>query len=455
MAKSQQTLQDKVKEVYSRLRSDFYLCRDDFESSGEQFNSALLFGTLTELNRGRQLLFGEYGGGKTTSAEYLNSTFNGLPLDLVKRVQLRGHPQLTHEKMVGRPHYGKMHKGEEEVVWQNFVLVGPKVFDEFNRVPEANQAVVLDGLDRGQWDYLNGFISTGKQPFFATCNYADRGNNHLIPPILDRFDVAVEAKFPGVASVVHIAQDYGNERDELLTNPELTNRALTLLGSGKPYAEVTKELEGIVAEHQRELGKTGFPIFTAQERARAEEEIKKIPFSRDAEQYFAFLAAEMNVTPKFGEKRSVDPISTENGLYLGALLTGSGSRRKEKSLVRYAKSLAWLQGKDEVDLEHVLQVAPYVLWHRINWTDDAQSKFRDHTRTDPLPLYMAKTLLNDGTPEVPGVKKRFVESREHYQRVLDLAGHGKVADALKEARQYAEDGKGHPIFLDTVRDLEG
>ncbi|MBS3081599.1 AAA family ATPase [Candidatus Pacearchaeota archaeon] len=452
---AKETLQDKVKAVYGKLRSDFYLCRDDFESGGEQFNSALLFGTLTQLNRGRQLLFGEYGGGKTTSAEYLNATFNGLPLDLVKRVQLRGHPQLTHEKMVGRPHYGKMHQGEEEVVWQNFVLVGPKIFDEFNRVPEANQAVVLDGLDRGQWDYLNGFISTGKQPFFATCNYADRGNNQLIPPILDRFDVGVEAKFPGVASALHIAQDFGNERDEILTNPALTTQALTVLGSGRSYAEVSKELEGIVSQHQKGLKDRGFPIWTAEEREEAESEIKRIPFNRDAEQYFAFLTAEMNVTSKFGEKRSTDPIDTADGLYLGAFMTGSGSRRKEKSLVRYAESLAWLQGKDEVDLEHVLQVAPYVLWHRVTWTDEVQSKFRDMKRTDPLGLYIAKSLLNEGTSESPGVKKRYLESRENYQRVLDLAGHGKVGEALTEARTYAQDGKGHPIFLDTMKDLEG
>ena len=205
-------LQDKVQGLYGRIGQDFYLNRDDFEVNGQGYNSALLFGTLTELSRGNMLLFGEYGGGKTTSAEYLNAVFNGLPLDLVKRVAIRGNPQLTEEKMVGRPHYGKMHKGEEDVVWQHFVMVGPKIFDEFNRIPESNQAVVLNGVDRGEWNYLNDFVSTGRQPFFATCNYADRGNNGLIPPILDRFDVAVEAGFPGVMNALHIAQDYHNDK---------------------------------------------------------------------------------------------------------------------------------------------------------------------------------------------------------------------------------------------------
>ena len=237
-------LQYKVQGLYEKISTDLYLNRDDFEANGQRYNSALLFGTLTELSKGNMLLFGEYGGGKTTSAEYLNAVFNGLPLDLVKRVAIRGNPQLTEEKMIGRPHYGKMHLGEEDVVWQHFVLVGPKIFDEFNRIPESNQAVVLNGVDRGEWNYLNDFVSTGRQPFFATCNYADRGNNGLIPPILDRFDVAVEAGFPGVMNALHIAQDYHNDKDQVLRNPELTRKALAVLK--KEGLEKAEKREGRV-----------------------------------------------------------------------------------------------------------------------------------------------------------------------------------------------------------------
>ena len=56
---------------------------------------------------------------------------------------------------------------------------------------------------------------------------------------------------------------------------------------------------------------------------------------------------------------------------------------------------------------------------------------------------------------MPGVKKRFTESQENYQRVIDLVGHGKIDEALKEAREFSADGKGHPIFQDTIKDLGG
>lgn len=455
MPKTKSRLQDKVRGLYDKIGSEFYLSRDDFEANGERFNSVLLMGTLTELNRGNMLLFGEYGGGKTTSAEYLNSVFNGLPLDLVKRVAIRGNPQLTEEKMVGRPHYGKMHQGQEDVVWQHFVLVGPKIFDEFNRIPESNQAVVLNGVDRGEWNYLNDFVSTGPQPFFAICNYADKGTNGLIPPILDRFDVAVESRFPGVSNVLHIAQDYHNDKNEVLNNPQLTRRALEVLSSGKSYEEAQNELEKIVQEHKGSLRDKGFPVLSKEDKERIEQEVKAVPFDRDAEQYFAFLVAEMNTSPKYGQKRSIDPASAEHGLYLQAAFVGSGSRREEKSIVRYAKSLAWLQDQEEVNLDHVTQVAPYVLWHRVRWTPEIEQAFRENDRKDPLDLHVTKTLLGDGTNEMPGVKKRFSESQENYQRVIDLIGHGKVDEALKEARGYAADGKGHPIFQDAVKDLEG
>ncbi len=465
-------LQDKVKGLYDRIGEEFYLCRDDFEVNGEKYNSALLMGTLTEINKGNMLLFGEYGGGKTTSAEYLQSVFNGLPLDLVKRVAIRGNPQETRESIIGNPDYGAMNTGDktwaQNPMWTHWSMVGPKIIDEFNRIPESNQAIVLNIADRGDIDYMRGHLSNGKEPFFATCNYADRGNNALIPPILDRFDVAAESRFPGVANVLHIAQDYHNEKDKILNNSELTQGALEVLNSGKPQAEVQKELEAIIQNHESGLRDEGFSILSNEDRERIEQEVKSLPFDRDAEQYFEFLVSEMNTSPKYGQKRSIDPITIESGLYLQASFIGSGSRREEKSIVRYAKSLAWLQGQDEVNLDHVAQVAPYVLWHRMRWTSEAENAFKDNDRNDPLDLHITKSLLGEGTGEMPGVKKRFGESQENYQRVKDWLGNACVAlkegrkedyekfkrNALDEAREYSANGKGHPVFQDILRDLE-
>ncbi len=450
-------LQDKVKEIYDRLGSEFYLCRDDFEVNGERFNSALLMGSLTELNRGNMLLFGEYGGGKTTSAEYLNAAFNGLPLDLVKIAGLRGHPQLTTEHMIAVPNYGAMNSGDPDwarkSLFSYFALIGEKLLDEGNRIPESTQSSLLTGLDIGLWTSLRTYVFHGKKPFFITCNYSDRGNNTLIPPMLDRCDVAVESKFPGVSNKLHIAKDYRHKRDSVLSNPELTKRALDILHSATSYDEARKGLEGITSEHSSALAQEGFPVLTREDRERIEDEIEVVEFDRDAEQYLSFFEAERNTHPKYGLKRSCDPVDKSHGLYLNSLTTNAGSQRETDAIVKYAKSLAWLQDQDEVNLDHVTQVAPYVLWHRIKWTPETEQAFRDHDRADPSDLYITKTLLNDGTNEIPGVKKRFAESQENYQRVIDLVGHGKLEKAIEETKEYFADGRGHPIFMDLIKDL--
>lgn len=460
--------QEKVKNLYDVVKDKFYLCRDDISVGGEKFNSALLLGTLTELNRGKQLLLGEYGGGKTTSAEYLHSLFHTLPIDIVRRVVIRGSPQLTQEKMIGRPDYGKMHLGKEDVIWQHFVLIPGKIIDEFNRIPESNQSILLDGIDRGEWGYLNEHIATGKQPFFATCNYDDRGNNSLIPPILDRFDIATESKFPGVANRISIGYDYHNEKDALLLEPETSKEILALLNGQHPYDKVRGELGGIKDKFRKKLKERNLETLTEDELEAIGKEIGGVQLDKDATTYLSFLIAELNQHPKYGQKRSNDPVSNEEGAYLFNLLEGAGSAREDKSLVRYTQSVAWLLGQKEANLEHLLTIAPYALWHRARTGKETLDKLRGDKRSDPLELYAMKLLLGEGTNELPGVKKRFLESRENYQTVMNFLYQGralleegkaseaekKFNEAKKAAKRYASNGKGHPIFLDLEQDLK-
>ncbi len=451
---TEKTKQDKVKSLYDAIRRDFYLCRDDLEVGGDRFNSALVLGVLTELNRGKQIFFGEYGGGKTTSAEYLHSLFHNLPIDVVRRVVIRGSPQLTQEKIIGRPDYGKMHEGQERVIWQPFVLIRPKIIDEFPRIPEANQSMLLDGVDRGEWSYLKEHISQGKQPFFATCNYEDRGSYTLIPAMLDRFDVATESKFPGTANAVAISYDYHNEKDAVLQDEESSQAITGLLDSVKPYREIDAGVREISAKFRQKLKGRGLETLAQEELEEIGREIGQVSLDSDAIAYLSFLISELNQHPRYGQKRSNDPISGEEGAYLFNLAQNCGSRREDKSIVRYAQALAWLQGRKEASLEHILTVAPYALWHRLRLSEEAMGKLRNDERTDPIELYAVKTLLNEGTNETPGVKKRFLESRTNYQQVMNFIQQGKLGEAEKAARRYSANGKGHPIFLDLLEELK-
>ena len=52
------------------------------------------------VDRGTMLLYGGHGGGKTTLAKYLGQVFYKLSKDAIEDCILRGHPQLTEEKIL-------------------------------------------------------------------------------------------------------------------------------------------------------------------------------------------------------------------------------------------------------------------------------------------------------------------------------------------------------------------
>ena len=183
--------------LYDYLQDELYLGRPDLEIKGRKFISTLLLSLLTGLTQGKELIIGEPGLGKTTSAEHICCLLYRLPLGVVWGCEVHGHPEQTEEKIIGRPDLGRLNLGEEVVVWSSFSLLPVKIVDEVNRLPETKQSLILDGVDRGKWEYLGQSVINREYCLFATANFQDRGTNTIIAPLLDRFDVMVESRHPG------------------------------------------------------------------------------------------------------------------------------------------------------------------------------------------------------------------------------------------------------------------
>ena len=97
---------------------------------------------------------------------------------------MSGHPEQTEEKIVGRPNLGALNRGDEEVVWSAFSVLPVKVVDEINRLPETKQSLILNGVDRGNWTYLNQVQINEEYCLFATTNYQESRNKyHRRPPV--------------------------------------------------------------------------------------------------------------------------------------------------------------------------------------------------------------------------------------------------------------------------------
>ena len=124
------------------------------------------------------------------------------------------------------------------MVWSTFARLPVKIVDEINRLPETKQSLILDGLERGKWEYLNQGLINDEFCLFATANYQDQGTNTLVPPLLDRFDVVVESKHRRANIACLIGQSAA--RENLLRHPDSEGAFLEALHprNGRKAADV-------------------------------------------------------------------------------------------------------------------------------------------------------------------------------------------------------------------------
>lgn len=434
--------QDKINGIMDYVKENLYHCLDDIVVNDQTFNSNLLFEVLTYLNNGNQLLFGEYGFGKTTSAENITGLLDGLPRETVVSSEIQGHPEQTEEKTIARPDLGKLNNGDEEVLWSYFVLSPSKIIDEINRLPPSKQNIIVDGIETGNWKYLSSFIQNGEFPLYSTCNYADSGNNELIEPILDRFDIATESKRPGLEGFVTI-KDTPKDVKNILADKDISNRIFEIYNSKElSFEEKTERVNAVKSEYKRRIEeKTGIDLLSDEEINKSREEIDSMEFSEKAEMFYSFTMSELISCQSKGMKRANE--TCENGCHFLDYACGKTengvSVRTALATANYARSLAWLNGKEEVTIEEVECVLPYTMWHKVEFKDGYMSKFKDEERTDPLQLYTAKQLVGE-------IKERFNEQENMLTNYICMRRDGKD----KEASDYVAEAD-HPVFKEFER----
>jgi len=434
--------QRKIRKIYDFIGDNLYLNRPDVEIKGEKYNAALLFGILTSLNRGKELIIGEPGLGKTTSAEYVGSILYRLPLGTIWGSEVAGHPEQTEEKIIGRPHLGELNQGREAVVWSNFAQIPVKIVDEINRLPETKQSIILNGVDRGNWEYLNETLINEEYTLFATANYQDRGTNTIIPPLIDRFDILVESKHPG-ANIASTIGNNGKKTSQPLRHPQYERTLQEVLRRNKPHEEkmvLVEEACDLFGEYMKEeLQVEGF---TKTERQEINGYIAQVPIDLDANSFTRMLLAELSFCHKYGQKRSLE--SCEEGChYTGYLchhVKNCASNRLPTSIRVYAQSLAWYLGDEEVDLEHVRLMAPYTLAHRVQWKDSYVAKREGERREDPLQIYLAKQATEE-------VFKRYNEQRDYLLEAMSIGYRVFAGEELTPL-----DGD-HPVYEEIKKDI--
>ncbi len=429
-------------EIYQFIHDHLYYNRPDLEVKGERFNSAILLSLLTGLKKGKELIIGEPGLGKTTSAEFVCSFIYQFPLGVIWGSEVSGHPEQTEEKIVGRPDLGKLNRGEEDVVWTNFSQIPVKIVDEINRLPETKQSMILDGVDRGNWEYLNEMIINEEYSLFATANYQDGGTNTIIAPLVDRFDVMVESRYPGPNLSFLIGK--ANRKDRILRHPKHEKDLHRVLNSKVPYEKKIPKVEEVCNAFGEYVYETlGIRPLQRSDRDQIRQEMEEIDLDLDASAFARMLLAELSFCDRYGQKRSLE--NCEEGChYTGYLcheIKNCASNRLPTSIKQYAQGLAWLLEDPEIDIEHVKSVFPYTLAHRIQWKDEILSQRERSKRDDPFPIFLAKEAVKT-------VSQRYREQSEHLKDALAVGSkifQGGILEPLEGD---------HPLYVEIKKDLE-
>ncbi|MEM4637881.1 MAG: hypothetical protein QXK76_02560 [Candidatus Woesearchaeota archaeon] len=427
-------LQEKVWNIYSYIKENIYLCRPDIIVSDYSLNSTLLFGILTSLVNGKQLIYGEYGLGKTTSSENIICMLYGFPKEVVLASSIKGNPEQTEEKMIARPHLGDLNKGIENVIWSDFVLIGPKIIDELNRMPASKQNILLEGTDRGIWKYLNELLKNDSLAIYSTSNYKDSGNTDIIPPLLDRFDIAVESKHPGINN---LRLRRCLPKADLLYDKEISDKIFELLSQEKDYHNLNDKIKILRNEYLSKLReRTNIELLNIEEYAEIREIISNMRLSRDANLFYDLFTSELTTCQVFGQKRSNENCKEgcQYSAYMCNKITNCISVRTDSSIKNYSAALSWLFGKKEITVEHLSAVLPYNLWHKIKFKEEYLDEFSVLERKDPLPLFVAKQ-------SVETMRKRFVDLKSVQEEMIKSL----IKKDFETAKKIAENTD-HPVI---------
>ena len=288
--------------------------------------------------RSAMLLVGGHGGGKTTLVKLLGRMMTGKSLHDVEDGMLRGHPQLTEEKMVATLRPGPLMKdGVEVIVWRKFVTGFWKIIDEVNRLTPHTQNILLSMLAEGEIKYYDEIKRCEEYCLYATLNPTDAGTFELAPPFLDRFGIAVPITMPTINDL------------ELI----LASRDEKLFG----YDELW-QVPAVLTEEDL------LTIWNL---------VDKMPVSHEASEFMRSLVREFGACIRTDKSQSHE-LTIETGLCEGCHFDTAKSIcnkvviplsvRAAKDLNRYSKAAAWLVGASEVSVEVVKSVASLVFWHR-------------------------------------------------------------------------------------------
>ncbi len=380
-----------------------------FTTTKVKTRKVYLVETLAVINalvdRGTMLLFGGHGGGKTTLAKYLGQVFFKLSKDEIEDCILRGHPQLTEEKILGSLDIAQLTRAKElnsqkkvDVIWNTFVDSPWKIIDELNRLSPYAQNILLSLLAESSVKYHNESKRLPNFSLFATMNPKDEGNFIMSLPFLDRFALALPITMPDYESLSTIGKkDKSAKQDDL-----------------SAYLK-------------------DFDLKTVQD------DVREIKYSEDAELFINVIISSYRICDRIS-KESNEIITVDKGLCKGChfdvpekvcnKIIHPLSVRVKEDLYRYGKALAWFLGDTEVKVEHIKTLAPFMIWHRSSLSKKFKKELSDKRFEDNI---FSLNIDLDSTKEIVDFIENEFEGIKPFLKQFDKIKKGKLTKQLFDA----------------------
>ena len=322
------------------------------------FSSFVLIPMLTLFTCRRALLVGGPGRGKTTSA-ILMALVSGMSRDEVRRSIQRGHPQLSIADLLGSPLPSDMLKAEDmsaiKIAWRKWISARVKIIDEYNRIPTKTQSALLSLMAEGYAEMFDQYVYAGRSSWFLTANDdAGGGTFQVIEALKDRIDVVVRAvPFNSGFLEQLLRRIEADKTPEELVPSEIVFEAGELESIFAAILKV-KVPEAVLERMAFFLGQLDFcRMASPQFEAKNKDTLK---------------LAGQSVSAVCNEQCPLDKkvhlcTQTENGV----------SVRTYQTALHFSKALAFFRGHDEVAVEDLRHIVPWVLHDKL--TPNPRSAF--------------------------------------------------------------------------------
>ena len=340
----------------------------------------------------KALLAGPPGAGKSVLVEGICRVYFGL--DAIGKVQ--ADPSLTPDDVLYRLDLAKLIKGEGEVVYPRKIVTQPvKWLNEITRANNVLQDAFLGLLAEREVEYRDQKFSSPHFLGLADFNPADLGGSQdLSWPVADRFDLLVEIP------------------------------ALPLI------KRVNLTLSKYQGKHRKDLRDSYAQVLSFEEVQRAWDDIEKVTVPQSVsvlsemlmEAITGCLFDRNRASALYREKCQLSSCEFYNELC--SKIERPASFRATDALVSLGKARAWRERRNEISIDDILFLFPYVLAHRAK----VKAQFLAPHNGDPLAFFEAE------------VKSTYEAKIETWKQALGFfaAAFKGDRDATKSLRDMAD-----------------